>query len=98
MPTGIDHILLGIDDLDRGVAWVEERTGVRAVFGGVHPGRGTRNALLSLGSDCYLEIIAPDPEQSVPAWFPRILTLHEPKLITWAVPDELESVRAPPWS
>jgi hypothetical protein len=59
--------------------------GVRAVFGGVHPGRGTRNALLSLGPDSYLEIIAPDPQQTVPTWFKQVLALAEPRLIAWAV-------------
>ena len=85
MQTGLDHIILGINDLDRGIAWVEQRTGVRAVFGGVHPGRGTRNALLSLGSDCYLEIIAPDPQQTSPTWFSQVLAMPEPRLMTWAV-------------
>jgi hypothetical protein len=85
MQTGLDHIILGVNDLDRGIAWVEQRTSVRAAFGGVHPGRGTRNALLSLGPECYLEIIAPDPEQNAPEWFSQILAMAEPKLIAWAI-------------
>jgi catechol 2,3-dioxygenase-like lactoylglutathione lyase family enzyme len=85
MLTGLDHIILGVDDLDRGIAWVERRAGVRAIFGGVHPGRGTRNALLSLGPTCYLEIIAPDPQQSPPTWFSQVLTMRDPRLIAWAV-------------
>jgi hypothetical protein len=84
MQTGLDHLLLGIDNLDRGIAWVEEKTGIRVAFGGVHPGRGTRNALLALGPDCYLEIIAPDPEQNSPTWFAEILTFKQPRLLTWA--------------
>ena len=85
MRTGLDHIILGTNDLDRGIAWVEQRTGVRAAFGGVHLGRGTRNALLSLGADSYLEIIAPDPQQTSPTWFSQILAMPEPRLMTWAV-------------
>jgi hypothetical protein len=60
----IDHLVLGIDDLQRGIAELERQTGVRAVFGGAHPGRGTRNALMSLGDHHYLEIVAPNPEEA----------------------------------
>ncbi len=85
VPPMLDHILLGIDDLDRGIAFMEERTGVRAAFGGVHPGRGTQNALLRLGTRRYLEIIAPDPKQSSLVAYPELREMHEPRLLTWAV-------------
>jgi hypothetical protein len=80
-----DHMLLGISDLDRGVAFMEERTGIRAAFGGVHPGRGTRNALLRLGTRRYLEIIAPDPKQSSLTVHKELRDMQEPRLLTWAV-------------
>jgi catechol 2,3-dioxygenase-like lactoylglutathione lyase family enzyme len=93
-PELLDHIILGCNDLDRGIAFVEDRTGVRAAFGGVHPGRGTRNALLSLGQRRYLEIMAPDPDQP-DAKEPLALHLRklsEPQITGWAVhPDDLGS-------
>lgn len=54
-----DHLILGTRDLDEGMRQFESRTGVRPVVGGVHPGRGTRNALVSLGTGLYIEILAP---------------------------------------
>ena len=80
----VDHLLLGIGDLDRGIAWVAERTGVRAVIGGSHPGRGTRNALVSLGPLQYLEIIAPDPAQTAFNFQIDLRPLKEPRVINWA--------------
>jgi Glyoxalase-like domain len=59
----VDHVILGIDDLQKGIEELERRTGARAAFGGAHPGRGTQNALLSLGGNHYLEILAPNPEE-----------------------------------
>jgi catechol 2,3-dioxygenase-like lactoylglutathione lyase family enzyme len=86
----LDHLLLGCSDLDQGIAFVEKHTGVRPAMGGVHPGRGTRNALLALGAQHYLEVIAPDPAQTgipttraeLPAMLKRLTT---PKLVDWAV-------------
>ncbi|MDE0024534.1 MAG: VOC family protein, partial [Spirochaetaceae bacterium] len=55
--------------------------------GGSHEGRGSHNALLSLGGDAYLEIIAPDPAQPPPRQ-PRpfgLDSLAEPRLVTFAV-------------
>ena len=34
VPTVLDHLILGCSNLDRGIAFVEARTGVRAAFGG----------------------------------------------------------------
>src|SRR5690242_4253109 len=95
VPGMLDHILLGCADLERGIAFVEEKTGVKAAFGGVHPGRGTQNALLSLGTRRYLEIIAPDPKQSGEPQYPIITKLAEPRLIGWAAhPGDLQSLAA----
>lgn len=60
--SGIDHVIVGINDLQGGIEELERLTGVRAVYGGAHPGRGTHNALMSLGGAQYLEILAPNPE------------------------------------
>src|SRR5215472_14226224 len=88
--TMLDHLLLGCSDLDAGIAFVEKHTGVRPAVGGVHPCRGTRNALLSLGELHYLEVIAPDPAQtgtstSRPELPAMLKQLTSPMLIDWAV-------------
>jgi hypothetical protein len=57
----IDHVILGIAQLDRGTRELAKMTGVTPEYGGQHPGRGTQNALLSLGDGTYIEILAPAP-------------------------------------
>jgi len=87
VPAQLDHLLLGSSNLDSGIAFVEQHTGVRAVVGGVHPGRGTRNALLSLDERQYLEIIAPDPEQkdvAADGLLKLVQHLENPELVAWA--------------
>ena len=86
----IDHLVYAAPDLQAAVADVAERFGVRARMGGRHVGRGTRNALLALGPQTYLEIIAPDPEQPEPA-VPRPFGLDSAdrgRLVRWALTCE----------
>src|SRR5688500_19999478 len=92
----VDHLVYATPDLKRGVEEIEKLLGLRAIAGGQHPGRGTRNALIALGPTTYLEIIAPDPEQPAPKE-PRpfgLDTLKQPRLVTWCASSrDLERLR-----
>lgn len=79
----IDHIILGINNLEKGIAQFEELTGVAPVFGGVHPYSFTHNALVALDDEIYIEIMAPRPDaENIPDHF---LTLENLTPIGWAV-------------
>ena len=88
MALSPDHLVYAAPDLEEAVEDLAKRFGVRPSAGGKHPS-GTHNALLALSNACYLEIIAPDPEQSHqqgerPLAF-GLDWLKIPRLVTWAV-------------
>jgi glyoxalase-like protein len=90
----VDHLILGIGDLDAGIRQFEERTGVRPKLGGEHPGRGTRNALVSLGADHYIEILAPQPGAPPAEAYPGLPALTSLTPLGWAVSvRDLDDVR-----
>jgi len=94
----IDHVILGINDLDRGMREFESRTGVMPQRGGEHPGRGTQNALVSLGNGRYLEILAPAASQSPAAERESALDHAQLTLVGWAlqtraIGDAMEQLR-----
>jgi hypothetical protein len=75
----LDHIVIGAATLEQGADHVERLLGIRPLPGGVHEGAGTHNLLLGLGPECYLEVIAPDPDQPEPEG-PRLFGLDDPGL------------------
>jgi len=97
MGLSIDHLILGVNDLDRGTESLRLATGITPEFGGVHPGRGRQNALMSLGDGCYLELLAPNPRDAAadPSQSAFLRALDRPTPIAWAVRSEaLEQLRA----
>lgn len=98
MATVLDHLVLAVPDLDAAVADLARRTGVEPVPGGVHPGGGTRNALLGLtwqgSSRHYLEVLGPDPaqqdapEEDMLLGVGPTLTAGAPRMYGWAVRTE----------
>ena len=52
----IDHIVVGVHDLDNAAVVFEDRYGLTTIEGGRHPGWGTANRLVPLGV-AYLELV-----------------------------------------
>jgi len=79
--TTLDHLVVGAASLEQGVQWCERVRGVTPGPGGRHARMGTHNRLLALSTEafpqCYLEIIAIDPEAPRPPR-PRWFGLDEP--------------------
>jgi hypothetical protein len=78
MPSAIhhlalDHLAIVAPSLEDGVAHVRETLGVEMGPGGKHALMGTHNRLIRLGAECYLEVIAADPEagpeEGLKRWF-----------------------------
>ena len=81
----VDHIMIGVPNLETGMAAFEKATGVKPVRGGVHPGRGTQNALVSLGDGTYLELIAPQAQpDAMTDRVKELRSLTSATLLTWA--------------
>jgi hypothetical protein len=88
----LDHLVIGCANLDLGARWLERFLGVQPSDVGRHEQMGTHNRLVSLGPECYLELIAIDPT-ALPTLQPRWFGLdtadvqsriaQRPRLIGW---------------
>lgn len=98
MPLAIDHLLFAGEDLEEVVNAVFMVSAVRATPGGRHQGQGTHNALIGLGPDRYLELMAQDPygdDAGAGAFRRSIAYLRASALHTWcARTDDVEALAA----
>jgi hypothetical protein len=91
----IDHIVWYCADLDQGRRFFSTCMDAAPVYGGIHPGEGTRNALVSLGDQTYVEILGRDPEQPESSLEGEVRQLRGAGIYHWAAGDaDLEDLRA----
>ena len=104
MSAALDHLAVAASSLDASA--LERVLGVPLAGGGKHARMGTHNRLLRLGSDAYLELIAIDPEGTLPGrprWFDldapamRELLAEGPRLVHWVARVKTTALPALPF-
>lgn len=82
----IDHLILGVPELDVGCLEVSRLLGVDPAAGGRHADRGTANALVRLSGAAYLEVLGPDPtaDSNRTRWL-RSAWVGHGRFVGWAV-------------
>jgi hypothetical protein len=101
MRNAIDHFSVGADTLAQGVAFLKTALGVEMPKGSKHPMMATHNCVMRAGDDCFLELIAIDPDDrpTRARWFSfdepttlRRLT-ERPRPLCWVVrTDDLDGI------
>ncbi len=93
----IDHVLVGVPDLDDAAATLQARFGLTSLPGGRHPGWGTANRVVPLGS-AYLELVTVvDRAEAAGSAFGRwvLAMLGDGPVCGWAVrTEDLDAVAA----
>jgi hypothetical protein len=93
MGTALDHVIVRVDDLAAAGREFEARYGLASVAGGRHPGWGTANRIVPLGSS-YLELVAViEPAAAITNPFGRWVAGHPPGApLGWVVgTDDLDA-------
>lgn len=93
----LDHLVIAAESLQAGIDHIQDLLQVPLEKGGQHQKMGTHNAILSLGKNCYLEVIAIDQSLPTPKrdrWFgldqPEIKSqiARGPRLLHWVARTE----------
>lgn len=80
----IDHVILGVVDVDAAAERLRAEHGLGSVAGAVHLG-GTRNRIVPLGPECFLELLGiEDTAKDDGAWLEATLQGRD-RLLWWCV-------------
>src|SRR2546426_12171170 len=72
MLTAIDHIIIGVNNLEQASALFSQQLGLAVSGGGIHPAGGTANRIIVIG-DTYLELITVrTPSEAEPGMLERL--------------------------
>jgi catechol 2,3-dioxygenase-like lactoylglutathione lyase family enzyme len=72
MLTGIDHVIIGVRDLDQAATLFTRQSGLAVSGGGIHPSGGTANRIIVIG-ESYLELITVHvPEEAQTSMLERL--------------------------
>ncbi len=87
MKREIDHFVYCVPKLETAMDSFENKTGCRPVFGGYHTTQGTKNALINLGNQCYLEFLAIDRDNKniTDSRWMGIDLIEKPTMTRWAL-------------
>lgn len=81
----LDHIVLATYNIDVGMQQFEQMTGVRPIFGGKHKSGYTQNAIVSLGDDLYIEILAPQDTEKARSGMKHFDKYQQITPLGWAI-------------
>lgn len=104
MYNRIDHFAIGAETLEQGAAALSDQLGVDVPRGGKHVVMSTHNCVMQAGNECFLEILAIDPDAPGPGrarWFSmdnpatQARLAERPRALCWVVnTDDLDALIA----
>ncbi len=81
----IDHVAIGVPQLEQGVKLFTEMTGLKPQFGGRHENGVTGNYVLKIGACMYLEIFGRVADGTLPAYAKELDHIKEAKVFYYVL-------------